>query len=405
MDTFLTIGGYILAIGSFLGVIALILAMVLRRVVDTNQVHIVQSSKKTVSYGKQTDNGNVYYEIPSWVPALGVKVIELPVSNFDLSLNGYDAYDQDRVPVVVDITAFFRIKDTNKAAQRVETIHELKEQLTSVVRGAVRSVLASHTIDAIMTQRETFGDSFTQAVESELEQWGVEPVKNLELMDIRDSSDSKVIHNIMAKKKSHIEMESRKEVANNNKEAEIAEIEAKQAADIRQEEADQKVGERTAEKTKAVGIAEEQAQQQIKEQQKTTAEKDMAVKQVEQTREAEILRDVAEVAASEAEFKADAIRKEGEAEADVRQKLFEADNALEIRLKIQKETAIGVAEKLAEGGMQLVPQTFIGGGNGENSPADPLQNLMSLLTAGFAQQQNVELPNKKADKPSSSEDN
>lgn len=55
--------------GLFLAV-AFLVAITLRRVVPTNEVHIVQSAKKTTSYGKDTGNGNTYYEWPSSLPSL-----------------------------------------------------------------------------------------------------------------------------------------------------------------------------------------------------------------------------------------------------------------------------------------------------------------------------------------------
>jgi flotillin len=42
----------------------IVVAILLRRVVAPNEVHIVQSSKATTSYGKDTQNGNTYYEWP-----------------------------------------------------------------------------------------------------------------------------------------------------------------------------------------------------------------------------------------------------------------------------------------------------------------------------------------------------
>ena len=81
----LMIAGIALAGG--IALFALLLMVIFRRVVPTNMVHIVQSSKKTTSYGTNRENGNVYYSWPSWVPGFGVTVIELPVSNFDLSLS------------------------------------------------------------------------------------------------------------------------------------------------------------------------------------------------------------------------------------------------------------------------------------------------------------------------------
>ena len=117
----------------------------LRRVVPTNQVHIVQRAKQTISYGKDTPNGNTYYEFPSWIPILGITKIVLPVSVFDLDLKAYEAYDIGRLPFVVDIKAFFRIDDSNMAAARVASFGELKDQLLGIVQGAVS--IATHISD------------------------------------------------------------------------------------------------------------------------------------------------------------------------------------------------------------------------------------------------------------------
>ena len=328
--SFLTITGVLTSL-VFLVFITVITALFLRRVVPTNEVHIVQSTKRTRSYGKDTKNGNTYYEWPSWVPVYGITKIVMPVSVFDLTLSAYEAYDVGRVPFVVDIVAFFRISDSNLAAQRVESFKELEYQLLSIVQGAVRTILASHDIDRIMLERSIYGEQFTDAVKDQLTSWGVVPVKNIELMDIRDAPENRVVHNIMEKKKSLIEMESRKEVAENIKEAEVAEIDALRERDIRDQQAKQAVGERTAEKEKAVGIANEQARQEIKEQQRITKEKEMAVIQVNDVKRAEITKDMNVVKADEdkqttilraagdldaKKKEAEGIKFEGEARAD-----------------------------------------------------------------------------------------
>ena len=90
-------------IGAMVVGIVVIAILALRRIVPTNQVHIVQRNSKTMSYGKDTTNGNVYYEIPSWVPKFGVVVSKLPATIIDISLNHYEAYDKDRLPFVVDV--------------------------------------------------------------------------------------------------------------------------------------------------------------------------------------------------------------------------------------------------------------------------------------------------------------
>jgi flotillin len=169
----------------------------LRRIVPTNMVHILQRGKNTVSYGIGKVS-NVYYAFPNWMPVIGVEVRTLPVSNFDVELIAYSAYDKDRVPFVVDIKAFFHIADTNKAAEKVESFEDLKGQLINIVQGTVRSILAKSTLESIMEERSVFGEQFTQNVKEDLKNWGVEAVKSIELMDVRDAKESEVIHQIMA---------------------------------------------------------------------------------------------------------------------------------------------------------------------------------------------------------------
>jgi len=285
-----------------LGLIGLLVVTILalRRVVPTNEVHIVQSGDQTISYGKGLKDGNVYYKWPTFLPKIGVTTSILPVSNFKLELENYDAYDKGRVPFVIDVVGFFRISDSNEAAQRVSTISELHDQLMFTLKGAVRAILASSEIEEILEGRGKFGEQFTAEVDKNLKEWGVQTVKSLELMDIRDAEGSSVINNIMAKNKSLIEKESRVAVASNRQEAEVAEINAKQAVATQQQIADEQVGRRTAEKDKNVGISKQEASQAILEAQRTTAEKDMAVKQVQQVRAAEIEKSVQIVAAEQA---------------------------------------------------------------------------------------------------------
>lgn len=323
----------------------------LRRVVATNEVHIVQSAKQTKSYGKDTDHGNTYYEWPSWIPVLGVSKITLPVSVFDLDLNAYEAYDKGRLPFVVDVKSFFRITDSNVAAQRVASFQELKEQLHAIVQGAVRTILASSDIEAIMQGRSVYGEQFTKEVSEQLSNWGVNTVKNIELMDIRDSKDSQVIQNIMSKKKSAIEMESRTVVAENMRRAQIAEIEAKREVDMQNQQALETVGRRTAEKEKAVGIATELAHQEITEQQRTTKEKEMAVIKVAEVKQAEITKEVTVVQAQQQKETA-VIRAEGERQQTV---LIAEGKLEEQKRNAEGITVTGAAQAEAKKLMELAP--------------------------------------------------
>lgn len=287
------------AVFASLAIMLFFWVVALRRVVPVNEVHIVQSRSTTTSYGKGFDS-NTYYEWPSWIPLIGLERMTLPVSNFAIDLPDYAAYDKERVPFLVHVMAFFRINDSNTAAQRVASFDELKGQLTAIVQGSVRTVLAGHEIDQIMLDRSRFGEAFTKEVQPQLGSWGVEAIKNIELMDIRDSKESEVIHNIMAKRTSGIERESRLVVADNTRQAEMAEIAAKREIEMSRQLAAEQVGLRTAEKEKNVGVANEQAAQQVKVQQRETAAKEMDVVQVKNVRGAEIDRQVAVIAAGKA---------------------------------------------------------------------------------------------------------
>lgn len=344
----------------------IVYAMTKRRIVPPNLVHIVQRGKTTTSYGSGKEGGNVYYEWPSWLPLFGVTVRTLPVSNFDLNLENYNAYDKDRLPFIVDIKSFFRIEDTNIAASKVENFDELKEHLSGIVQGAVRSILAKSDLETIMSERSMYGEEFTKTVEENMKQWGVIPAKNIELMDIRDEVNSSVIANIMAKKKSEIEKESRVVVAENNQKAAQAEIEAQQIVEVRKAEAKQIVGTRTAESDKQVGIANEKSKQEVQEEMKATKTKEMAVLEVATVRKAEIEKQAIVVEAdakkqalivkSEGDFKAaqndaEAIKVNGYANADVVKASKEAEaKGIELTglAKAESEKAIQLASVTAQ---------------------------------------------------------
>lgn len=281
--------------------IILYTAMKLRRVVPTNIVHIVQTGKSTTSYGRDRKAGNVYYEWPSWLPLFGITVVQMPESVFQVSLVDYEAYDSARLPFVVDITAFFRIANSDTAAQRVASFDELTHQLQGILQGVVRRILATNHLEEIMQQRSTLGNQFTEEVDGQLTEWGVQTVKMIEFMDLRDSTKqgSKVIHNIMAKEQARIDQESRVKVAEHDRIAKLAEIEAKREVDLQAEQALQAVGIRSAQREQEVGIAEEKSKQVVQEQAAATAVKEMEVVSINTIRKAEIAKEAAEVKAAQ----------------------------------------------------------------------------------------------------------
>ena len=382
----LTVAAY--AVPAVIGIFVLIYVLSLRRIVPTNVVHIVQRGNQTVSYGTKKSS-NVYYEWPGWLPKLGVTVRVLPVSNFDIELKRYEAYDKDRVPFVVDVKAFFHISDTNVAAEKVESFEELKGQLENVVQGAVRSILAKSKLEEIMEERSIFGKQFTEAVNVDLKNWGVEAIKSIELMDVRDADGSQVIHQIMAKRMSAIDMESRTEVAKNQKMAKQAELEAKKEIDVTaaqtekiageaQAQSQQAIGIAKAESMKKTGIAEQESISDIAKAERSTAEQQMEVVKINQIKQAEIDRERAIIAAEqekqkmEIQAQADKFRVETEAAAILEAKRKEAEAVKTVgSAEAEVIMAKGVSEAESRKAMELAgvtAQTTLAKEIGENKP-------------------------------------
>jgi flotillin len=387
-----------IAVAALIGISLFFWTIALRRVVPVNEVHIVQTRKNTVSYGKGFAS-NTYYEWPSRIPMIGLVRVTLPVSNFSIDLPDYAAYDKERVPFLVHVMAFFRISDSNTAAQRVASFEELKEQLTAIVQGSVRTVLAAHEIDQIMLDRSRFGEAFTKEVTPQLGGWGVEAIKNIELMDIRDSKESEVIQNIMAKRTSGIERESRLVVADNTRQAEMAEIAAKREIEMSRQQASEQVGLRTAEKEKNVGVANEQSSQQVKVQQRETAAKEMDVVQVKNVRGAEINREVAVITAAQAKevaiVQADAAKQVAivSAEGSKQQTVLTAEGQLEAAKRNAEGIAVeGNAKGSAETAILMAPVDAqiklaekIGSDQGYQTYLLGIRNIEAAQAVGTAQ--------------------
>ena len=360
---------------SLIGLVLLIYILKLRRIVPTNVVHIVQRGNTTTSYGVGKTS-NVYYEWPGWLPRFGVTVRELPVSNFDIELEKYEAYDKDRVPFVVDVKAFFRIGDTNVAAEKVESFDELKGQLKNVVQGAVRSILAKSKLEEIMEERSVFGKQFTEAVNTDLKNWGVEAIKSIELMDVRDAEDSRVIQQIMLKRMSAIDKESRVEVAKNRQEAEQAELEAEQEISVKRADTERIAGEARAKSQQAVGvanakslevsgIAEQNSLMKIAEAKKTTEEKNMEVVRVTQVKQSEINKESEII---DAEKRQRTIEIEAEAEK------FRVKTDAEAQLEARRKESEGIE---AVGTAEAKVIAAKGKSNAEAKKADQLASVVA----------------------------
>ncbi|MGF6996711.1 SPFH domain-containing protein [Paraburkholderia sp. GAS32] len=350
------------AVGAAFVALSGITAVRLRRVVPTNMVHIVQTTKSSKPYGRGKPAGNTYYAFPTWVPVLGITVTAFPESIFQVRLESYLAYDSATVPFKITAVAFFQIQDAETAAQRVATFQALTDDLASVMQGSVRRVLATNSLEHIMRARGELSEAFTKEVKEQVGQWGVTTVKSIEFMDVHDADGYTVIENMKAKEVSRIDMDSRKTVAQNKQEAQSAEIAAAQAVALKQQESEQQIGKSKAETAKQIGLAEQTAQQEIGAAKKTTAEREMEVQRVNEVQGAQIRAEVATVEANKekaiAIIQAEQNKETASVNADAKKtaQITEAEGALSAAEKEAQGTrAKGEAAAAAQEAMLMAP--------------------------------------------------
>jgi flotillin len=203
---------------------------------------------------------------------------------------------------------------------------------------------------------------------------------------------------MMVKKQSAIAKDSRVAVANNERDARLSEIDAVKEANIRQQEADLLVGQKKADKDRGIAIATEQAQQEIATQKKITAEKTMQVLMVEQSKQADIDKEVAVIQANKNKdmvaiaAEAELIRQEKGAQGELIKQLKHAEGTLkqqqnEAEGKLAFGKAIAESEKL----LQMAPitaQIALAKEIGENASYQQyllsLEGLKTVLAVGVA---------------------
>lgn len=322
-----------------------------RVVVPTDEYHIVQSANKTIEYGRGKPAGNVYYNVPSFIPKFGITRKVMSAVIFDVMINRYEAFDKGRVPFYVDIAGFFRIEDASVASQKVASLEELHEQLQAIVASVARTILAKMDINEVLESRAELGDRFMTEISQNIEAFGLVCTKNVELMKIYDVEHSSIISNIQKKRESEIEKDAKIAIAQNIQKAESEKIEAERLVALKEAQKQEEVGKRQAEAYREIELAAEKRKQDVQEAMKLSAEKELAVRKVQEVQMAMIEKEKKIIE----EEQAKQIRIiQAEAEAQELQKLAlgrkEAaeDDARAIRMKAAAEAEAIQKKALAE---------------------------------------------------------
>ena len=227
-------------VGIVLGVIALTAFAALNAytVVEPNKAHIVvigKSGRKVYTPHIDPDEAphpTAYFFIPFLM-----KRIILPLNNVKMEIPQFELKDAKVAPFVCEAVCWFRIEKPEVAVEKIDVEEAggfeaaVESTLEEQVKGITRAAAMKQEILEIMRDRISFGDYVVEEVNGALEEWGLEIVK-LEIVDFSDVEGSKVITDYENMRKAQISSASRKEQAQQNRDAEIVEAASEKEAGI-----------------------------------------------------------------------------------------------------------------------------------------------------------------------------
>jgi len=270
-----------------------ILAFWLRRVVPPEFADVVVDRKSMRIYSGDTtvtSDGKpnpVYYAIPSCVPFIGVMVRRLPLKIIEIQVTDYETFAKGNPRFVVDASVYCKISNVAEAARRLpgtgkdrsgKNTYDFQENSRQLIVSAIRKTTASYTVEDVIGKREEIAKAIEAELAPDFSKWGIQ-LTNVSIVDIRDPKDksSTVVQDISAKMEAGINANSRMEVANRMREAEIVEAETREVAEKRSIQADEQIA-----------MRDQDRKMRVAEQERLAAEKEMEVYNVREVRRAEI---------------------------------------------------------------------------------------------------------------------
>lgn len=290
----------LLPVVGIIGVLVVIWILMMRRIVELKYAHVVvRKSGSTIYSADQTIPGcmgAVYYDIPSWIPVLGVIVKSMTLEIIQIAIKDYETFAKANARFNIDVSVYCRIIDVNVAAQRFpgNNINDFIKGMSSIIISAVRKTTANYAIEDIISKRKEIGDEIREEILEDFRSWGVE-LTNVAVETITDAKGTTVIQDISAKKESEINSLSRQQIAQQNKSADIVEAENRQIAETRKIEADEQISIRDQTRKMTVAMKMQEAVVKTLEvkriEQETTAniEANASIRKAEGVRQSEIV--------------------------------------------------------------------------------------------------------------------
>lgn len=310
-----------------LGIVAVVVFLIIvglstYTVVKPNQAHIVVKfggGRRVYSPKLDDTSGDALHKTSYFFFPLVMKRIILDLTNVKMTINDIELHDKEMAPFKCDVVCWFHVDDPAKAAERLDLEHEngvfgsVLDSLQNLIQAIAREVAMKQEVLEIMRDRNTFSQSLETSVEGQIQKWGVQVV-DLEINDMRDMTGSGVIANYESIRKVEIETSARKLNAQRVQEAIVVEQTNKQLAEVKTAEVEEVFRKAQISKDKNIGIAEKERVQEIAKAEQIANEQVVEAQRTLEVGQADIK---AQAVVKVAEGEATAVKVKGEKAADV----------------------------------------------------------------------------------------
>ncbi len=325
-------------------------------VVKAHEAHIVVRRRGRKVYCSRQGEKSAYWYVPYFMQRS-----ILPLENIKLVISNIPLRDIDMAKFAGDVRCWLNLENPDLAAEklgRVETdettgFPALQADVKDLIEAVARNSSMKMDVVNIMKDRAKFSQIVKEEVAPILKsEWGIK-IAGLEVIYFRDIEGYTVIKDIEARQAKLIETETRKQLADYEKNAAIVEAIANQEKETQRAEAEQTYRIRQVLKDQRIGQSEQEKQQEIAKATQQANKQTIEASRVLTVGQADINKQ-ATVVQAEGEAQANIKRAEGQsqytkltgfAEADVnRQKLFaEAEGTEKKALALKQYTEAGLS--------------------------------------------------------------
>ena len=325
-------------------------------VVKAHEAHIVVRRRGRKVYCSRQGEKSAYWYVPYFMQRS-----ILPLENIKLVISNIPLRDIDMAKFAGDVRCWLNLENPDLAAEklgRVETdgttgFPALQADVKDLIEAVARNSSMKMDVVNIMKDRAKFSQIVKEEVAPILKsEWGIK-IAGLEVIYFRDIEGYTVIKDIEVRQAKLIETETRKQLADYEKNAAIVEAIANQEKETQRAEAEQTYRIRQVLKDQRIGQSEQEKQQEIAKATQQANKQTIEASRVLTVGQAEINKQ-ATVVQAEGEAQANIKRAEGQsqytkltgfAEADVnRQKLFaEAEGTEKKALALKQYNEAGLS--------------------------------------------------------------